>query len=222
MSKRDVTSAVGEFFDGYASDFDAIYGHSTQRNMLGSWIDRNFRRAMMLRFQETLTRTNQPTVKSVLDVGCGPGRYTVAFALQGKEVVGVDLAEGMLTLAHDTIQKAGVESQVKLIAGDYMAIQFDRKFDVACMMGFFDYIANPVPLLQKLATEVTGSLFASFPKAGGILAWQRRVRYRLRDCPLWLYKKQELEKILVESGFANQYEIKDFGREWYVCIRIKE
>jgi SAM-dependent methyltransferase len=222
MSKRDVTSAVGDFFDGYASDFDAIYGHSIRRSVVGSWIDRKFRRAMMMRFQETLTHTNEPTIKSILDVGCGPGRYTVAFALQGKEVVGVDLAEGMLTLAKDTVQKAGVASQVEFVEGDYMAIQLNRTFDAACLMGFFDYIPNPVPLLQKLATEVTGSLYASFPKAGGFLAWQRRVRYRLRDCPLWLYQRQDLEDILVASGFANKYEIKDFGREWYVSVRINE
>ena len=63
-------------------------------------------------------------------------------------------------------------------------------------MGFFDYVEEPTLVLQKLARDVTGIVLASFPKAGGLLAWQRKVRYRLRGCPLWLYRRDEV----VETG----------------------
>ena len=213
------TRAVGQFFDIYAANFDAIYGHTGHRGMLGRWIDRTFRQVMVQRFEETLRQTEKSAIHSVLDIGCGPGRYTAAFALQKKEVIGIDIAEEMLKIAQDNIHALNVTAD--LILGDYLSVHFDRVFDAACLMGFFDYIEDPVPVLKKLATEVTGEFYASFPKSGGLLAWQRRIRYRLRRCPLWLYSKQEVENALIASGFAGRYEIRDFGRDWYVVVHIQ-
>ena len=213
------TRTVGQFFDVYAKNFDAIYGHTEHRGALGRWVDRAFRQVMVRRFEETLRQTEKQAIHSVLDIGCGPGRYTAAFALQGKEVVGIDIAEEMLKIAQDNIDAYNVTAD--LILGDYLSVRFDRVFDVACLMGFFDYIEDPVPVLKKLGTEVTGEFYASFPKSGGFLAWQRHIRYRLRRCPLWLYSKREVEDALIASGFANCYEIRDFGRDWYVVVHIQ-
>ena len=212
------TRAVGQFFDIYAANFDAIYGHTKHRSALGRWIDRTFRQVMVHRFEETLRQTEKPAIHSVLDIGCGPGRYTAAFALQGKEVIGIDIAEEMLKIARDNIHELNVTAD--LVLGDYLSVHFDRVFDAACLMGFFDYIEDPVPVLKKLATEVTGEFYASFPKSGGFLAWQRRIRYRLRKCPLWLYSKREVENALIASGFTGRYEIRDFGRDWYVVVQM--
>ena len=174
---------------------------------------------MVRRFEETLQQTEKQEIHSVLDIGCGPGRYTAAFALQGKEVVGVDIAEEMLKIAQDNIH--AINMAADLILGDYLSVHFDRVFDAACLMGFFDYIEDPVPILKKLGTEVTGEFYASFPKSGGLLAWQRRIRYRLRRCPLWLYSKRDVEDALIASGFAECYEIRDFGRDWYVVVQMQ-
>jgi len=222
MKKSNTTQAVGEFFDGYATDFDAIYGHTTQRSAFGRWVDQRFRGVMMRRFEETLRNTNRDDVASVLDVGCGSGRYVIAFAKQGKSVMGVDMADGMLALAQKGVDAAGVSERVTLRAGDYLATSFDQKYDVACLMGFFDYIEDPVAVLKKLAQEVTGEIYASFPIAGGWLAWQRQVRYRLRQCPLWLYRREDVVAILDAAGFAGDYDIQNFERDWYVTIRLSK
>ena len=220
MSKSETTQAVGQFFDGYAADFDSIYGHTTERSAFGRWVDRRFRGVMMHRFEAALRQTDRADIQSVLDVGCGSGRYVMAFAKQGKTVVGVDMAEGMLKLAQKGVDEMGVSDQVTLVAGDYLATSFDRTFDAACLMGFFDYIENPVSVWQKLAKEVTGEIYASFPIAGGWLAWQRKVRYRLRKCPLWLYTREDVVAILDEAGFAGKYTIENFERDWFVTVRL--
>jgi SAM-dependent methyltransferase len=221
MSKPDTGQAVGQFFDGYAANFDAIYGHTTRRGMFGRWADRRFRSVMMRRFEATLQNTDREDVQSVLDVGCGSGRYVIAFAKQGKEVVGVDMAEGMLRLAQEGVDKADFSARVTLMAGDYLATSFERKFDVACLMGFFDYIERPVAVFEKLLQEVRGEIYASFPIAGGWLAWQRQLRYRLHKCPLWLYRREDVEAILAAAGLQGRYEMQNFGRDWYVTIRLQ-
>ena len=213
------TRAVGQFFDIYAKNFDTIYGHTGHRSALGRCVDRAFRQVMVRRFEETLRQTEKPAIHSVLDIGCGPGRYTAAFALQGKEAVGVDIAEEMLKIAQNNIDTLNVTAD--LVLGDYLSVHFDRVFDAACLMGFFDYIEDPVPILKKLAAEVTSEFYASFPKSGGFLAWQRQIRYRLRRCPLWLYSKRDVEDALIASGFARCYKIRDFGRDWYVVVQMQ-
>ncbi len=214
------TEKVRDFFHGYAGDFDAIYGHTEKRNFIGRWVDRNLRKVMRLRFEETIKNTSNNAIRSILDIGCGPGRYCVEFVKQGKKVVGVDLAEGMLALARQAVSDAHHHGTVSFINSDYLDAHFTEMFDGSCLMGFFDYIEDPVPVFKKLKKEVSKEIYASFPKDHGLLAKTRVVRYRLRNCPLYLYSQADVERILKDSGLENQYEIKDLGRDYYVKVKL--
>jgi hypothetical protein len=58
--------------------------------------------------------------------------------------------------------------------------------------------------------------FISFPQAGGILAWQRRLRYRSR-CPLYLYSEAQIQELL--SGTADvSVKIEPIARDFFVTI----
>lgn len=46
---------------------------------------------------------------SILDIGCGTGRHSVALAQQGYRMTGVDISSAMLALADRRAQAAGVE-----------------------------------------------------------------------------------------------------------------
>lgn len=214
------TEKVRDFFHGYAGDFDAIYGHTAKRNFIGRWVDRNLRKVMRLRFEETIKNTSNNAINSILDIGCGPGRYCVEFVRQGKKVVGVDLAEGMLALARQAVSAVVLPGTISFIKSDYLEAQFTERFDGACLMGFFDYIEDPVPIFKKLKKEISKEIYASFPKNQGLLAKIRMIRYRLRNCPLYLYSQADVERILKDSGLENQYEIKDLGRDYYVKVDL--
>lgn len=214
------SNKVRDFFHGYAGDFDAIYGHATKRNAFGRWIDRNLRAVMRRRFEETLKHTAKKEIRSILDVGCGPGRYSVEFLKQGKNVVALDLAEGMLVIAKKAVGAIEHSGSVAFIKADYLMHRFPEKFDAACLMGLFDYIREPVTVLKKLNSEVSKEIYASFPKRSGFLALTRQVRYRLRNCPLYMYSLSDVERILDDSGFAGKYVVQDFGRDYYVKIDL--
>lgn len=66
--------------------------------------------------------------KSVYDLGCGPGIFSIGAALLGaKKVVGVDIDESAIEAARRNLGKAGPES-VKFQVGD--ALEFDGpRFD---------------------------------------------------------------------------------------------
>lgn len=209
--------AVARFFDGYAGDFDGIYGHTGPRGLLGRAVDQVLRRTMFLRFAEVLRETSKPEISSVLDIGCGPGRYCEEFAKQGKRVVGIDIAGCMLELAR---RRTGESERLQYVVSDFMSYTPHERFDAACLMGFFDYVERPLDVLLKLKLDVSREIYASFPKSGGILAWQRLVRYRLRGCPLYLYSHNQLIKLLHDAGWEGRYQIRDFGRDYFVKISL--
>ena len=201
-------------------DFDSIYSVEDQ-----SWptqvANRLFLRTMVLRFLETLRHSEKEDIRSGLDVGCGPGRYLVEFLRQGKtRVVGLDMADGMLSIASKALTEFD-EARWALICGDYLETDVGEKFDSACLMGLLDYVEEPIKLFEKLREEVTREIYASFPRRGGLLAWQREVRYRRRRCPLYLYSESDVKSILDAAGMAGQYEMQDFGRDIYVRVVLR-
>ena len=214
------TTQVKDFFHSYAGGFDSIYGHNESRSSFGKWIDKTFRQTMFLRFEETLKNTAKPEIKSILDVGCGPGRYIIEFLLQGKDVTGLDIASGMIDLAKKEIGKIKHNSKVEFITADYMEYKFNRKFDAACLMGFFDYIEHPEPLFQKLKKDVSKEIYASFPHDTGLMAMQRKFRYNLRNCPLYYYTLDDVKRILKNTGLDKDYEVIDFKRDYFVKVRL--
>jgi predicted TPR repeat methyltransferase len=211
------STKVHDFFDGYAAQFDSIYGHSEGRGAFGRFLDQKLRKTMFLRFREVLRNTANPDLETILDVGCGPGHYCQEFLKQGKQVTGLDIAEAMLEIAS---RRTGDSRHVTYVAADYLRHEFDQPFDAACLMGFFDYVEDPVAVFKKLRRDVTQEIYASFPTDRGFLALQRRVRYRLRNCPLYLYSRRDIENIMAAAGLS-KFDILDFGRDYFVKVSLR-
>ena len=211
---------VKTFFDGYASDFDSIYGHTDKRGPIDKLADKWFRKVMLLRFKETLKRSSNSSIKTIVDIGCGPGLYCVEFLKQGKEVVAIDLAENMLSIADAHVKKHALDSVDKItyLHANYLEHNFDQQYDAACLMGLFDYIKDPVELFEKLKKDITKEVYASFPKSGGFLAWQRKVRYDMRNCPLYLYTLEDIKTIMNKVGLDGKYEVVDCERGYFVKV----
>ena len=211
---------VKKFFHGYAADFDSIYGHAKKRSAFDKLTDKMFRQSMLLRFNETLENSKNPSIKTILDVGCGSGVYDVEFLKQGKTVVGLDMAEGMIEIAKKRTAPYAGSGKISFVLADYMEHQFSEKYDAAVLMGVFDYVKDSVGMLKKLQQDVSKEIYGSFPKSGGFLTWQRKVRYNMRNCPLYFYSKKSLVDILDEAGLQGKYTIKDLGRDLFVKVKL--
>ncbi len=212
---RDRTS---EFFENYARDFDAIYG--TRNTWLNRLINAFFRRSMKLRYEATLEGCAPITGKRVLDVGCGPGHYAVALARRGAGyVLGLDFAPGMLELARARAAQAGVADRCRFELADFLTYPLTETFDYAVVMGFMDYMREPRVVIDKVLQAIREKAFFSFPAAGGLLAWQRRLRYQ-RRCELFLYSKSDLQKLFKEAGA--RWECRRLARDYFVTIYLTE
>ena len=70
-------------------------------------------------------------VKSVLDLGCGTGRFGARLAEEGIEVVGADSAAAMLEIA----KKRQGGDRVTWILGDARTLSLNRTFDLVLLTG---------------------------------------------------------------------------------------
>ena len=71
---------------------------------------------------------------SVLDIGCGPGKYTMAFAKKVKTVTGTDISSKMIALAKKNAENRGLNN-IRFVQGswaetDLLAMEWRKNFDL--------------------------------------------------------------------------------------------
>ncbi len=202
------------FWDRYAADFDAIYG--TKNSWLNNKINKCFRACMIIRFEKTMMIIPEEKV-SVIDIGCGPGHYCFSLAKSGqRDILGIDFSESMINLASDHAKELGVQDKLKFEVVNFLEYEPSRKFDYSIMMGFIEYFENP-ELVVKKAVEITNrTVMISFPVSGGLLALQRKIRYK-RRCFLRFYSYSDIKNLL-DSLNIKSYNIERIDRDFFVTI----
>jgi 2-polyprenyl-3-methyl-5-hydroxy-6-metoxy-1,4-benzoquinol methylase len=213
----ETTSRTASFFDAYAKDFNAIYGN--ENTLVNGVVNKLFRKSMMLRYEKSLAGCQPIQGKTVIDIGCGPGHYSVALAAQGAaRVLGVDFAPGMIDISRKRAEGAGVADRCTFTLGDFLAVSGDEKFDYAIVMGFMDYIEDAGALMRKVLGVCRGKAFFSFPADGGPLAWQRRLRYRSR-CELYMYTEPQIRSLVSALGVKSS-SIEPISRDFFVTLTV--
>ncbi len=188
-----MNTPVRDYFDRTAGEFDAIHERGRGR---GTLVDRVFRRGMQQRFAYVLeaARTAQPPLATLLDIGCGGGKYCVALAQAGLRATGIDFAPAMTGLATQRAQVAGVAEQCTFHTGDVMTLDL-APADLVLAIGVFDYVADAAPLLARLRALTAREGIASFPRAGTWPGVLRRLWLLTRRCPVYYYTAADLRRL---------------------------
>jgi 2-polyprenyl-3-methyl-5-hydroxy-6-metoxy-1,4-benzoquinol methylase len=213
MKKTDLKN-IKFFFDSYSKKFDEIYDTKNSSNSVFKIIiNETFRKAMKTRYTLVLKEIKKIKKKlNIIDVGCGPGRYVYDLAKYGHNVTGIDISTDMINIAKK--KNLIFKKKTNFIVGNYCYKKFNQKFDYAILNGFFDYIKKPEIVFKKLKKECKIFL-CSFPKLYHWLTPQRKIRYVLRNCPLYFYTKNKI-KINLKIAGIKKYKILDNGREYFV------
>ena len=212
LNKR--SQKVQSYFHRSAKEFDRLY-HET--GSFSYFLNRLFRRALYQRAESAVQEILQCGAKSVLDVGSGSGINAVLFAQNGvQNVIGVDYAQGMVDLA---ISKRPPElaSCVSYIQADFLTWEsLDAKFDCVVALGVFDYLDLPDIFLKKMISCAQKKVLFSVPKKGGLRFFQRSLRYRLKNCPIYFYSKLQLEDLMIT--YTTSFKIIDVGSSSFLCV----
>ena len=114
------TGQVEAMFDAIASRYDLL------NRVLSLGVDRSWRR-------EAVNILVDESPQRILDVATGTGDLALeALRLAPKQVVGVDISEGMLALARAKAERMGASDRVVFRRGDAQRLPFsDRQFHAA-------------------------------------------------------------------------------------------
>lgn len=157
---------------------------------------------------------------SVLDIGCGAGIQVFQLGELGADVTGIDFSEKMILMANEVLKSYRGKGNVDFICAGLCSFNFERKFDMVIALGLFDYVSEPLAYLSKMKSLANRVVIASFPRGQGILALQRKLRYRfIKKCPLYLYTKEELTDLIERCSFRN-YSIERIHRDYLIKCYI--
>lgn len=129
--------------------------------------------------------------KSVLDIGCNAGFYSLEMKRRGAaRVVGIDSDEGYLAQARFASEVLGLEIEWRRLSV-YDVAQLGERFDLVIFMGVLYHLRHPLLALDLLREHVVGDLllFQSMQRGG------EEVSRLESDYPFW-----ELS-IFEERGF---------------------
>lgn len=122
MAKKE---GIRRLFNNIASDYDRL------NHILSLNIDKGWRRKAV----QEIADKESPVM--VLDVACGTGDFTIEIAkavVNGSEVIGVDISEGMMEIGKKKIMKAGVAAEMSV--ADCEALPYDNNTFDRISVGF--------------------------------------------------------------------------------------
>ncbi len=199
MNEHDEMPRVARFWNRVAGEFDSIY--TGKKSPLGRMLDRWLRKDMYQRFAWVMEKAGDASGLTVCDVGCGSGRFVNELARRGATVTGIDVAPEMLKLARRLTTEQGTADRCRFIETDVLEWTPDQVFDMVIAIGFWDYIADPRSRLRVIRS-MTGSRFLSaWPRYWTWRTPVRKVRLGLQGCPVYFYRRPQIERYFRETGF---------------------
>lgn len=216
MSPTDI---VREHFNRAAARFDAVYGED--RPLYQRLVDRAFRGVVVERFRLIANLAPLPGRWTVLDVGCGSGRYAVALAAEGAaRIVGVDVSEEMIRMAREAAATHGLDDVCDFHVARFLDFTTQERFDVVVATGYFDYLDDPSADLGRMAAMCSGRIFASFPKRFEWRVPVRKLRFAMARSFVRFYSKREVVDLFAGAGIPpERLSLIDLGRDWVAVAR---
>jgi ubiquinone/menaquinone biosynthesis C-methylase UbiE len=131
----------------------------TGKGPMDGWVARAYDQGVQAAFRDifpALVSDMFPTTEEVrrgLDVGCGPGQFTILIAerLPAAEIWGLDLAPTMIELAQRHAAQSSAAPRLHFQVGDVAQLPFpDNHFDAVVSSGSIKHWPDPVAGLREM------------------------------------------------------------------------
>jgi SAM-dependent methyltransferase len=188
---------MGQGWKAESVKFDELYssgGWESKVPYFGNMVQRR----LAEREQRALEFAGNIEGKTILDLGCGVGRFAVRAAAAGATVYGYDISRGAIEMAKEKALRFGVEDRCFFEEADLAQTDFpaaDLWYDLGCLQYIFDL----APILARL-THVS-RFFSALPQRGH---WQNipRLVYRgwIKRNPYRTYTESEIRELFGAWG----------------------
>lgn len=149
--------------------------------------------------------------KTVLDVGCGFGRFSFLAGQVAREVVGLDMTEGALHVA-GALKEALGAGNVEFVHSDVEG--FDPGgpiFDVVYLGGVLEHLIEPLPVLARVRKMLAprGTLVINCPAESNFRGDVATTLLKLFDFPMSLSDVRQVDlqymrEVCDRAGFRNE------------------
>ncbi len=101
--------------------------------------------------------------KAIVDIGCGGGILTESLAVAGADVMGIDMADGPLSVAKLHRAESGVSVTYEQLTAEALAASKPAKFDVVTCLEMLEHVPDPSQVIRSCAELVKpgGDVFFS-------------------------------------------------------------
>ena len=180
--------------------------------------------------------------KSVLDIGCNGGFYSIAIKQRGaRRVVGIDSDEGYLAQARFAADICGIDIEFRQLSV-YDVAELGERFDIVLFMGVLYHLRHPLLALDLIHEHVAGDtlVFQSMQRGSDELEPVAEdydfeapppfehpgfpklhfIEHSFADDPTnwWIPNRACAEAMLRASGFAVEAHP---DRETYICRKAE-
>jgi 2-polyprenyl-3-methyl-5-hydroxy-6-metoxy-1,4-benzoquinol methylase len=177
---------------------------------------------LRLIFSHTTTYLKGLEPRTVLDIGCGCGNYSVELASRGALVTALDTCAEMIAATRHRVEQSRLGDRIKTVHADYIewSMGSAQKYDLILAIGLFDYVRDAGQYLEsfrRLSDEVIMTFPSDYP-----LSFLAHFSYRHQGVQGYFYTRKAIEGLLKSAGM----EIVSFARNfpstfWVHARRIR-
>lgn len=214
--------------------FTSHYPLASQKEIdkqVADWENKSLSAKDLLKFFED--RVGIVSGKKVLDVGFGSGGISMAFALAGASVSGVDVDPELKEIAEKTLVAENLKADLKIYDGRIFPF-FDDYFDFVVCSSVLEHVSYPEEVLKEIlrVLKPSGRVFLSlpnkyYPKETHTLAYfvsymprgmanlylKILKRSPLEHDNLHFYSYFDVVKMLKKTGYKYEILYKEFDKK---------
>lgn len=150
-----------------------------------------------------IENTDEPRV---LDMACGSGRHSIALAVRGADVTGIDASKSMIEAAKKHAENEGVDSTLIVADMETIRTTVDGPFDLIVCLGNSLALVNDIDILKHVVMDVFNLLKEGGSFVAQILNFEEIHWSGFRNFPLKTGTLSNGEEIT----FARLFEHSDY------------
>ena len=142
----------------------------------------------------------------IIEIGSGTGKliYKMAQKIDNGLIEGVDFSSAMVSIARKRNKNNIAKGRVKILAGDFDDMSYEKEeYSKVCSVNTLYFWPSPMHTAQKIAEilKPNGKLILAFEDI------KQLKQRKLNQDVFHLYSKDEVQDLLINSGFSNDVNI---------------
>lgn len=116
--------------------------------------------------------------QTLLEVGCGPGRFLQFFWESGFDVSGLDASPAMLELARE---RMGAKADLHVGHAEHLPFD-DKKFDVVALLALLEFCNDPSLVIDEALRVARKAILVTFLNKQSLHGMVKRLPLRRKSC----------------------------------------